>query len=168
MDEFFTLLQPISRVARYFAYCCEGGLFPRNRCDLRSVIFSCFGPNTAHLGAESKRKVHLGLMFLLHLRPRNFAVEYSERNSHVALKDLNHQGGWTFNQSIMYERGNYSPADHSYVWLCRRKVTSDNVGSWLHDVLSRRLLVVCRGGVSWEGGLEHMRKIRVERLRGMV
>ena len=26
------------------------------------------------------------------------------------------------------------------------------VGLWLHDVWSRRLLVVCRGEVSWEGG----------------
>ena len=27
------------------------------------------------------------------------------------------------------------------------------VGSWLHDVWSRRLLVACRGGVSWEEGV---------------
>ena len=27
-----------------------------------------------------------------------------------------------------------------------------NVGSWFHDVWPRRLLVVCRGDVPWEGG----------------
>ena len=36
---------------------------------------------------------------------------------------------------VAYERGIYSPADHSYVWVCKREVTSHHdVGSWLHDV----------------------------------
>ena len=52
--------------------------------------------------------------------------------------------------------------------VCPTKVTSHKVGPWLHGVWSRRLLVAFRGGVSWDGGVVDMRKIRVLRLWGVV
>ena len=52
-----------------------------------------------------------------------------------------------------YERGSYSPADHSYVLaIQKRRTRSDTLRLWLRGVRSRRLLVACRGGVSWEEG----------------
>ena len=51
--------------------------------------------------------------------------------------------------NLKYERGNYSPADHSYVWVCKRKrdapafcgfTTSGRDGVPLGDVPRRRLV----------------------------
>ena len=68
-------------------------------------------------------------------------------------------------KASLYERDIYSPADHSYVWVCKREATSHKAGSWLHDV---------RRDVSWwrpvatsrgRGGAD-VHTIRVYRLRG--
>ena len=54
--------------------------------------------------------------------------------------------------------------DHSYVRLYKRKVTSHKVGSWLHDVWSRRASWWCVVETSRGRGVVDMRKIRVLRL----
>ena len=60
-------------------------------------------------------------------------------------------------RDLHYERGNYSPADHSYVRLYKREAPTQCrfVASRRP---SRRLLVVCRGDVSWEGGCGRLRR----------
>ena len=64
-----------------------------------------------------------------------------------------------------YERGNYSPADHSYVRLCEENPHS--VGSWFRRLVGGSL----RGDVPWRGlvggGVVDMRKIRVVRLSAL-
>ena len=49
---------------------------------------------------------------------------------------------------------------------CAKETHPHTVGLWLHDVWSRRLLVVCRGEVSWEGEGGRPYYSRVASVRG--
>ena len=75
---------------------------------------------------------------------RKFAEKDGRNDLHKSVAEL----GWT--AAVKYERGNYSPADHSYVQLYKREAPTQCrfVASRRP---SRRLLVTSRGDVSGEG-----------------
>ena len=89
--------------------------------------------------------------------------EAQRRKEELTLAQANWELRAFVNSDVgLYERGNYSPADHSHVRLYKREApTLSTLRLWLRGVRSRRLLVACRGGVSWEGGLGHVHTIRV-------
>ena len=103
--------------------------------------FSC----PSHLAKtlpQLERLTHLNIEGF-RLSPEYDLAGYRPRLEHLALAFEN-------TSEIFTPR----PITPTFGWVCKRKFTSHNVGSWLHDV--RRDVswwcVLCRGDVSWEGG----------------